>query len=196
MTPSESGVYTGAETEMDAEPDLLLAFLRTRSDPAELSSPQRLQAWMVDQGLLGAGAPVTETDVRRFVHVRAALLSLIAQHMGAPPDARTQRTLESVTRAAPLHVVVASDGSLALAAAGSGVDNALANLVATAYQLSMTGRLERLKACKGCGWAFYDVTKNKSRVWCDMATCGSRQKARDYRARQAAGSKQDFVDRS
>ncbi|MEX2032805.1 MAG: CGNR zinc finger domain-containing protein, partial [Dehalococcoidia bacterium] len=40
--------------------------------------------------------------------------------------------------------------------------------------------------CRGddCHWAFFDRSKNRSRVWCDMAACGARSKARTYRERQ------------
>lgn len=42
----------------------------------------------------------------------------------------------------------------------------------------------RLKACPNCDWLFLDKSKNGSRIWCDMAVCGNRQKARrNYRKR-------------
>lgn len=36
----------------------------------------------------------------------------------------------------------------------------------------------RIKICQGCGWLFDDNSKNQSRIWCDMAVCGNRTKAR------------------
>jgi predicted RNA-binding Zn ribbon-like protein len=44
----------------------------------------------------------------------------------------------------------------------------------------------RLKQCPGrhCGWVFLDRTKNRRRRWCEMQVCGSRAKARAYRARR------------
>ena len=35
-----------------------------------------------------------------------------------------------------------------------------------------------------CAWLFLDRTKNHSRRWCDMNTCGSRNKVREFRQRQ------------
>jgi len=35
-----------------------------------------------------------------------------------------------------------------------------------------------------CAWLFVDRTKNHSRRWCDMNTCGTRNKMREYRERQ------------
>jgi predicted RNA-binding Zn ribbon-like protein len=43
-----------------------------------------------------------------------------------------------------------------------------------------------MKACPGdaCNYAFYDHTRNNSRMWCSMARCGSRAKMRAYRTRR------------
>ena len=35
-----------------------------------------------------------------------------------------------------------------------------------------------------CAWLFVDRTKNHSRRWCDMNTCGSRNKVREFRERR------------
>ena len=42
----------------------------------------------------------------------------------------------------------------------------------------------RLHACASdtCRWLFLDVSKNRTRRWCDMKTCGNRAKARRYSA--------------
>ena len=42
----------------------------------------------------------------------------------------------------------------------------------------------RIKHCSACNWLFYDKTKNKSRKWCDMEDCGSRDKSLRYYHRQ------------
>jgi predicted RNA-binding Zn ribbon-like protein len=53
-------------------------------------------------------------------------------------------------------------------------------IVEAAIALLTSARLERLKSCPSCGWLFLDMSKNRSRRWCDMATCGSIEKARRY----------------
>ena len=52
-----------------------------------------------------------------------------------------------------------------------------------ALDLFRGGDLDRLKQCPpdDCRWLFLDRTKNRSRRWCDMATCGNREKARRSR---------------
>lgn len=38
----------------------------------------------------------------------------------------------------------------------------------------------RLGRCPACDWLFHDTTRNRSRRWCDMGDCGSRDKALRY----------------
>ncbi|MDQ3704223.1 MAG: ABATE domain-containing protein [Chloroflexota bacterium] len=43
-------------------------------------------------------------------------------------------------------------------------------------------RLERVHQCAAsdCGWLFLDMSKNRSRRWCDMSNCGNQAKARRH----------------
>ena len=43
---------------------------------------------------------------------------------------------------------------------------------------------ERIRICGNCGWLFLDRSKNRSRIWCDMAVCGNRQKAAKHYQRK------------
>jgi predicted RNA-binding Zn ribbon-like protein len=40
----------------------------------------------------------------------------------------------------------------------------------------------RIRECEGpgCGWILYDETKNRSRRWCEMTTCGNRAKVKRF----------------
>ena len=69
----------------------------------------------------------------------------------------------------------------------TGVDGALARLLAIVAEARVEGEWERLKACAdhSCQWAFYDKSKNRSKKWCRMEVCGNVAKARSYRARAA-----------
>ena len=42
----------------------------------------------------------------------------------------------------------------------------------------------RVKICPGCDWLFVDRSKNRSRIWCDMAVCGNRAKASGHYSRR------------
>lgn len=55
-----------------------------------------------------------------------------------------------------------------------------------AAELLELGDLKRLKECPGenCGWLFLDTSKNRSRQWCSMRTCGNAAKVKRFRQRQ------------
>lgn len=71
-----------------------------------------------------------------------------------------------------------------------GVEDHLTSLLwpvaRAATTLLSSPELARVRECAGdpCGWVFFDLSKNASRRWCDMADCGNRAKARRYRARK------------
>jgi predicted RNA-binding Zn ribbon-like protein len=68
----------------------------------------------------------------------------------------------------------------------TGVDGAIARLMAIVAAAVEHGRWERLKACprEECEWAFYDKSKNRSGRWCSMEACGNIEKARAFRERK------------
>jgi len=54
-------------------------------------------------------------------------------------------------------------------------------------QLLTSDQLDRVRECeddRGCGYLFIDQSKNHSRRWCSMESCGNRAKARRHYARQ------------
>jgi predicted RNA-binding Zn ribbon-like protein len=68
-------------------------------------------------------------------------------------------------------------------------DDVLAPIVWSAAELLTSGPLERVRECPGddtCGWLFLDTSRNGSRRWCDMRTCGNREKARRHYRRAAS----------
>lgn len=38
----------------------------------------------------------------------------------------------------------------------------------------------KIRICPNCNWLFVDRSRNASRLWCDMAVCGNREKARRH----------------
>lgn len=76
-------------------------------------------------------------------------------------------------------------------APGGGLELAPTDVVeavcAAVLALTASDDLDRVKLCPAddCREAFYDLSRNRSRVWCDMADCGNLSKARALRARRA-----------
>jgi predicted RNA-binding Zn ribbon-like protein len=69
-----------------------------------------------------------------------------------------------------------------------------AALAVSALSLLPADRLSRIRICGNCCWLFLDLSRNSSRLWCDMAVCGNRQKAkRHYRRRKKTETEHDHV---
>ena len=58
--------------------------------------------------------------------------------------------------------------------------DAFAPVIMDAADVVTAADHERLRHCPACDWLFVDQTRNGQRRWCDMADCGSRDKARRY----------------
>jgi predicted RNA-binding Zn ribbon-like protein len=110
---------------------------------------------------------------------------------GAPPDTADLETLGHAHADAMTHAkLVASDGAYRWGwDEGVGrLDRMLWPIACDAADLLTTGRLERIRECPGaggCGWLFYDTSRNGKRRWCSMEACGNRSKGRrHYRRRR------------
>jgi len=64
--------------------------------------------------------------------------------------------------------------------APSTIEEAMAPAIHNAGEVLTRVDPGRLRYCPSCDWLFEDTTRNASRRWCDMADCGSRDKARRY----------------
>ncbi|MCK4702508.1 ABATE domain-containing protein [Candidatus Bathyarchaeota archaeon] len=55
-------------------------------------------------------------------------------------------------------------------------------LAASASELLTSEDVDRVKRCASdeCGWLFLDMSRNRSRRWCSMESCGNRMKARRH----------------
>ena len=65
-------------------------------------------------------------------------------------------------------------------------DSLLWPIIYSAGELLLSDELAHVKECPGCGWLFLDTSKNQSRRWCSMNTCGARDKMRRYHKRRRA----------
>lgn len=65
------------------------------------------------------------------------------------------------------------------------LDRVIWPIAYSALELLTEGDLDRLRMCSAedCSWLFIDTSRNKSRKWCDMKTCGNRAKVARYRER-------------
>ncbi len=169
-----------------AELELVRAFVNTldiEEGTDELETGAGARAWLSAHGL-GGGA-VNDGDRRRLVEVREALRELLlANNLSEQAPATALTTLNEQSGEAAVRLRFDADGS-ALVTSCTGVDSAIARLLAIAHGAMNDGTWRRLKACpaEDCRWAFYDHSRNRSGTWCEMGECGNRAKARRFRER-------------
>jgi predicted RNA-binding Zn ribbon-like protein len=152
----------------------------------DLPDAAALGRWLTHYELMPSGEAVSDADFRQAIRVREALRSVLMAKNGGESDADAVDALNSAAKSAELQVRFDPDGRAALVPVRGAVDGALGRLLAIVERAQADGTWDRLKGCPdtGCGWAFYDWSKNRSATWCSMETCGNRAKARTYRERR------------
>jgi predicted RNA-binding Zn ribbon-like protein len=170
------------------ELELVRAFINTwdaDEDVESVPGPAELRDWLVEHDLLDAGARVTAAEHRHAIEVREALRAVLLANAGLDLDPSAAPVLDEAARRARLGVRFDPDGRVRTEPEAGGVAGALGRLLAIVAAAQDEGTWTRLKACLAddCQWAFYDRSRNRSAVWCDMRVCGNRQKVRSYRER-------------
>jgi predicted RNA-binding Zn ribbon-like protein len=170
--------------------DLVNSFDVVRGRDA-LAEPEVASAWLSSRGLLGRDALLTSGDLGVLHELRSAIRGLCLANRGREAHPQDARLLSSIARAAGVHPEFVHERQAELAVNAAGGLGACGRLVAIVFEAVWDGTWPRLKACPGdaCNSAaYYDQTRNNSRMWCSMARCGSRAKMRAYRARQQHGN--------
>jgi predicted RNA-binding Zn ribbon-like protein len=165
---------------------LLQEFVNTHELPDgddALATTASTARWLTGHQIL-LTRPLTEKERRRLVDVREGLRTVLTAHTGAQVSSDVTATLTRHLNGAVLRPVI-SEGGASLAGAPTDSGAFLAALAAAIVEGTMLGTWQRLKVCRAdtCLEAFYDSSKNGRGAWCSMRVCGSRHKARSYRAR-------------
>ena len=169
--------------------ELVRAFVNTwdaEDDVENIPGPAELRDWLAAHDLLDDdGARVSAAEHRHAIEVREALRAILLANGGLDLDPGAAPVLDEASRRARLGVRFAADGSVRTAPDAEGVAGALGRLLAIVAAAQEEGTWARLKACLAddCQWAYFDRSRNRSAVWCDMKVCGNRSKVRSYRER-------------
>ena len=139
--------------------------------------------WLV--ATTGVTMRVTEKERARLVATREAIRDLLEAHTGENVDPGVRVRLQKLLGHAALRPVF-TDAGATLAVECAGVDSFLGMISTAIVEATLMGTWDRLKVCRSdtCRWAFYDHSKNGCSCWCSMRVCGTREKARAYRARR------------
>jgi predicted RNA-binding Zn ribbon-like protein len=75
----------------------------------------------------------------------------------------------------------------------SGAGRLIERILRSAVDILTTDDIARVKKCgaETCCWLFLDRSRSGNRRWCEMKTCGCRQKAKAYYRRKTAGRQRE-----
>ncbi|MEW2565708.1 CGNR zinc finger domain-containing protein [Streptomyces sp. NPDC047070] len=147
------------------------------------TSPERLDAWYPEAGIVDTVSPGTDTDLARAVAVREAVYELVtARRLEEPYDGTALATVNGAARRPP--------ATPQLTAAGRRTDatpeEALSTVARHAVEVLSGPDVPLLKECGNpeCTRVYIDRSRGMRRQWCGMESCGNKLKAAAYRARK------------
>jgi predicted RNA-binding Zn ribbon-like protein len=164
-----------------------------------------LVSWAQEVGLItasealtlnqeAAGRPVAAVEaLQRAVDLREALyriFSAVAAGRSIEPADLTLLNRWLLEASGQMQLAQTTDGFGWQWAAGEHpLEWMLWPVARSAADLLISEDLDRVKECaddRGCGWLFLDTSRNQSRRWCSMESCGNRAKVRRHRSKSAA----------
>ena len=151
----------------------------------QLGTPKQLAGWLAERDLLAPSARVTTADLEEALRVREALRDVLSAKNGVEVDVdAAMAEIDDAARRAGLEVKF-DPTCPRVEPTVTGVRGAIGRILVEVYDEMVDGIWERMKACRAddCRWAFLDTSKNRSRAWCSMDSCGNRAKVQAYRER-------------
>lgn len=144
---------------------------------------QKLTTWIVTES-----APPSESDLAAIRQLRERLRAVFI----APSESARLEIINDLLAQAQIHPRVVDHDGIGIhlhyfLPYSSPADHMLADCAMSLALLFEEGDGSRLKLCAApdCSNAFYDVSKNRSRMYCDKQGCANRIHAAEYRARHA-----------
>lgn len=169
-----------------------------------LNTFEDLRNWLLKAGLLKEQIPGLEDarSLERAKRLREAIYHVGSAIASGEPLPREEiDELNWDAQKALMSLKLRSGGEAlewdleALSQSVSGCIGLLALSAANLYTSSVANRVRECRNAE-CGWMFLDLSKNRSRKWCDMSDCGNLEKARrHYAKKKALATKQTGLKR-
>ncbi|WP_083936264.1 CGNR zinc finger domain-containing protein [Nocardiopsis ganjiahuensis] len=148
--------------------------------------PLRLADWLAANGLAVDSCAQPQLDrareLRESIH---AALTAVAEQEPIPSSAT--RVLNDCSTHGQASAILTPEGMRKWQLGSASVDDALSVIAADAISIIAGERDGRVALCASptCRAAFFDTSRSRTRKWCDMGTCGNREK----KARFLAGKR-------
>ncbi|UYM03402.1 CGNR zinc finger domain-containing protein [Solicola gregarius] len=151
-----------------------------------IPTPQRLVDWLAVSGLAVDSCTTAQLErsweLRESIHAAA---TATATHDSLPASALRTINDCSIQGGAAAVLTPERHRQWRLSSA-SRVEDALSVIAADAISIIAGERDGRMALCASptCQAAFFDTSQSRTRKWCDMNTCGNRQKKARFNAKQ------------
>ncbi|MFD7405982.1 CGNR zinc finger domain-containing protein [Streptomyces sp. NPDC059866] len=148
------------------------------------ATPDRLDAWYLESGLVDRIDPADDADVQHAKDVQEAIYDLsTARRFGQEYDEKALRLLNGAARKPSAAPQLTPTGRWTEATH----EQALSTVARHAIELLSGPDVPLMKECGNpeCTRVYVDRSRGVRRQWCGMTSCGNKFKAAAYRARKA-----------
>jgi len=156
-----------------------------------IPTPQRLVDWLALSGLAVDSCTTAQLDLARELRESIHLAATAAATQDALPGPAVQVINACSARGRAAAILTPQGERRWRLSSASCVADALGVIAADAIGIIAGERDGRLALCASptCRAAFFDTSQSRTRRWCDMNTCGNRQKKARFNARQRTHSR-------
>ncbi|MBO2461939.1 CGNR zinc finger domain-containing protein [Actinomadura violacea] len=151
-----------------------------------IPTPQRLIDWLAVNGLAVDSCTAAQLDLARELRESIHLAATAAAIQDALPASAVQ-VINDRSAGGRAAAILTPEGKREWRlGSASRVEDALSVIAADAISIIAGERDGKLALCASptCQAAFFDTSQSRTRKWCDMNTCGNRQKKARFNAKQ------------
>ncbi|WP_078993021.1 CGNR zinc finger domain-containing protein [Streptomyces sp. MMG1121] len=159
-------------------------------EPVErIPVPHRLVDWLAVNGLVvdscSESQLVHARELRESIHAAA---TAVANRTLPPPSA--VQVINDFSTGGLASVILTSEGSQEWRLGSTSVEDALSVIAADAINIISGEREGKMALCASptCRAAFFDASRGATRRWCEMNTCGNREKKARFLANKRQNS--------
>ncbi|OKK17859.1 hypothetical protein AMK09_19250 [Streptomyces sp. CB02488] len=147
-------------------------------------TPHRLIDWLSVNGLAADSCTTAQLDLARELRESVHAAATAAATGDALPASAVDVINDRSARGRAAAVLTPEGNRRWQLGPDSRVEDALGVIAADAISIISGERDGRLALCASptCRAAFFDTSQSRSRKWCDMNTCGNRQKKARFNA--------------
>ncbi|MGW2916834.1 CGNR zinc finger domain-containing protein [Streptomyces angustmyceticus] len=151
-----------------------------------IPAPQRLIDWLAVYGLAVDSCTAAQLDRARELRESIHAAATAAATQDALPAFAVQVINDCSVQGRAAAILTPEGNRQWRLGSASCVEDALSVIAADAISIIAGERDGKLALCASptCRAAFFDTSQSRTRKWCDMNTCGNRQKKARFHANQ------------